>query len=280
VASIISNEIAEILQEFMNPKFMVTMDSSNEPNIALVMTWTVYEGDSLVYGDFMTYKTRQNLRTGNNRIGLVVMTLGLDNWCIKADFESFHQNDEVYEFMAMTPLFRYNQYTNARGAGVANAIWASQNYKISKLSVLSSFLKAKLAARKVEQIKTEEGNMPGNVFERFSKMAAVKVISFIDEDGYPIGFPALGMLPSSTNRLIIDRGEEIRRGFQIHDGQRVAISLVTTEPAAFQVKGTFRELSSTKAIVDIDRVYACSLPRPGVRVDIPMLTPDSSLKSD
>jgi hypothetical protein len=275
MANIISKELAETMKVFENPKFLVTMNNVNEPNIALVMTWTVYEGDTLVYGDFMTYKTRQNLLAGNSKIGLLVMTLGLDNWSIKADFESFHKNDDIYEFIAMTPLFRYNQYTNARGAGVANAIWASPNYNISKLSVLTSFMKAKFASRNVEHTETKEGNMPHNIFERFSKMAAVKVISFIDEDGYPIAFPALGMLPSSKNRLIIDRGEEIRRGFHINNEQRVAISLVTTEPAAFQVKGHYRELSKTKAVVDIDRVYACSLPRPGVRVDVPMLTPDS-----
>jgi hypothetical protein len=274
VDNIISKELANTMKIFENPKFLVTMDKNNEPNIALVMTWTVYADDTLVYGDFMGNKTRQNLLAGNKKIGLVVMTLGLDSWAIKADFKSFHKNDDVFEFIAMTPLFRYNQYTNARGAGVANAVWASQNFKISKLSVLSSYLKAKFASRKVEPIETEEGNMPTNIHERFSKMAAVKVISFIDHDEYPAAFPALGMLPASSNRLIIDRGEEIRRGFQINDGQRVAISLVTTEPAAFQVKGYFKELSPKIAIVEIDRVYACSLPRPGVRVDIPMLTPD------
>jgi hypothetical protein len=62
-----------------------------------------------------------------------------------------------------------------------------------------------------------------------------------------------------------------RRGLELKDGQRVAVSLVTLEPAAFQVKGTFRVISDSVGTIDIDRVYACSLPRPGVRVDIPML---------
>jgi hypothetical protein len=276
VVNVISKELADTMKVFENPKFLVTMSDDNEPNIALVLTWTIYEGDTLVYGDFMTYKTKQNLLAGNQKIGLAVMTLGLDSWSIKADFESFHKNDDIYEFIALTPFFRYNQYTNARSAGVAKAIWASSNYKISKLSVLTSFMKAKFASRKVENTETEEGNMPRNIYERFSKMAAVKVLSFIDEDGYPAAFPALGMLPSGINQLIIDRGEEIRRGFRIRNGQRVAISLATTEPAAFQVKGSYREISLTKAIVDLDRVYACSLPRPGVRVDIPILTPEDS----
>jgi len=37
------------------------------------------------------------------------------------------------------------------------------------------------------------------------------------------------------------------------------------------VKGTFRVISDSVGTIDLDRVYACSLPRPGVRVDLPML---------
>jgi hypothetical protein len=103
-------------------------------------------------------------------------------------------------------------------------------------------------------------------------MAAVKVLAFIDEDGYPAAFPEFGMLPASNNAVIVKRTEEKRRGFSLRDGQRVAISLVSLEPAAFQMKGTFHEIDENNAYVVLDRVYACSLPRPGVRVDLPMLS--------
>jgi hypothetical protein len=49
---------------------------------------------------------------------------------------------------------------------------------------------------------------------------------------------------------------------------------VTLEPAAFQLKGTFHEINESTGYIRLDRVYACSLPRPGVRVDIPMLVPE------
>jgi hypothetical protein len=207
-------------------------------------------------------------------MSIVVFTTDLDSWLIKADFESYHRNDEIYEFMAQTPLFRYNQYTNARGAGVAEAIWASPKYGISKLAVLSAFLKAKMAGRKVPTKDTDEGNMPLNVLKRMSQMAAVKIIAYINEEGYPVAFPEFGMLPVSSNRLVIKRGEEKRRGFSLRDGMRVAISLVTLEPAAFQLKGYFREIDDSTGYVELDRVYTCSLPRPGLRVDVPLLTPE------
>jgi hypothetical protein len=254
---------------------MVTKDDKGEPNIAFVTTWTRYQGNTLVYGDFLNYKTRHNLDAGHKELGLLVMTTDLDSWMIRADFESFHWNDEVYEFIAMTPLFRYNQYTNARGAGLAEATWVGDNLKLSKISVLTSFLKARFARGKVPKRESEEGNMPRNIFERMSRMAAIKVISFVGDDGYPVAFPSLGMVPAASNSLVINRGEEKRRGLHIRDGQRVAISLVTTEPAAFQMKGTFREIDENTAYVELDRVYTGSLPRPGERVDIPMLKPEN-----
>ncbi len=268
--SILSKELTDVMRVFEVPKFMVTKDSNDEPNIVPVMTWTVYDGNTLVYGDFMTYKTRKNLEEGNSKMGLLVLTTDLDSWLIRADFESFHRGDDVYEFIAQTPLFRYNQYTNARSAGVAQAVWSSQKYGISKLGVLSSFLKAKSARKKVPDLKTEEGNMPHNVYQRFSQMAAVKAIGFVGDDGYPVAFPEFGILPSSSNSLVVLRGQERRRALGLSTGTRVAVSLVTLEPAAFQVKGTFHEIDAKTGYIQLDRVYACSLPRPGQRVDIPL----------
>jgi hypothetical protein len=270
----LNQELVDMMKEFEVPKFMVTKDSEGEPNVVPVLSWTAYEGNTLVYGDFMTFKSRKNLNSGNSQMSILVFTTNLDSWLIKADFESYHHNDEIYEFIAQTPLFRYNQYTNARGAGVAEALWASQKYSISKLSVLSAFLKAKIAGRKVRTEETVEGNMPINVQQRFSQMAAVKIIAYISEDGYPVAFPEFGMIPVSSNRIVVKRGEERRRGFTLGNGTRVAISLVTLEPAAFQLKGFFREIDASTGYIEIDHVYTCSLPRPGARVDIPMLIPE------
>jgi len=274
VTEVLDKELIDTIQVFLTPKFMVTKDSDNEPNVALVMTWTLYEGNTLVYGDFMTVKSRENLSKGNRQMSVLVFTMGLDSWLIKADFESFHRNDEIYEFIAQTPLFRYNQYTNARAAGVAEAISSSEKVGISKLAVLSSFMKAKMAKSKVPVEESEEGNMPPNVLRAFSQMAAVKVLTYVGDDGYPVAFPEFGMLPVSTNTIVVKRGEEKRRGFSLHDGQRVAVSLVTQEPAAFQLKGVFHVIDDSTGYIRLDRVYACSLPRPGVRVDLPMLTPE------
>jgi hypothetical protein len=193
VTEILSEELTETLKPVENPKFMATKDNTGEPNIALVLSWTVYpDGKRLVYGEFMNNKTRKNLEAGNNELGLLVMTTDLDNWMIRADFESYHRNDEIYEFIAMTPLFKYSQYSSARSVGVAHPLWSSPNYKISKVSVLSSYVKAKLAARKIPTSKTDEGNMPRNVLERFGLMAAVKAIAFVEDDGYLSLFPSFG----------------------------------------------------------------------------------------
>jgi hypothetical protein len=269
---ILDDELVNAMKIFETPKFMITKDSNDEPNSSLVMTWTVYEGNTMIYGDFLSEKTRMNLNAGNKQMSLLVMTMGLDSWLIKSDFESYHRNDEFYEFIAQTPLFRYNQYTNARSAGVAEAISSSDKYGISKPSVLASFIKTKMVKGKVPVEETIEGNMANNIYKIFSKMAAVKVLAFIDDDGYPAAFPEFGMLPVSSNSVVMKRDQEKRRGYSLRDGQRVAISLVSLDPAAFQMKGTFHEINDSTGYVKFDRVYACSLPRPGIRVDLPLLT--------
>jgi len=141
---ILDDELVNAMKIFETPKFLITKDSNDEPNTSLVMTWTVYEGNTMIYGDFLGEKTRMNLNNGNKQMSLLVMTMGLESWLIKANFDSYHYNDEFYEFIAQTPLFKYNQYTNARKAGVAEAISTSDKYGISKISVLSSFIKTKM----------------------------------------------------------------------------------------------------------------------------------------
>lgn len=272
---ILSNELKETLSIFETPKFMITKNEEDEPNSALVMTWTVYQGNQLVYGDFMGHKTKQNLEKGNDKIGLLVLKMNLDNWNITAKFDSYHVADEVYEFMAMTPLFRYNQYTNVRGAGLAEAIWVGEKQGLSKMSVLLTYLRARLSKRKVSDRATGKGRMPPAVLDRFNMMAAVKILGYVDSSGFPRAFPAFGMLPASEDLLVVERSEERKRGIDLRDGQRVAVSLVTQEPAAFQVKGEFKPIDRKTAAIVIDKVYACSLPRPGLRIDQPLLEPDS-----
>ena len=112
MADMLPKELRNALSIFEMPKFMFTKDASGEPNSALVLSWTTFH-NNLVYGDIMTYKSRQNLLEGNSEMSLLVMTMSLDSWLVKANFESYHSNDEVYEFMAMTPFFRYNQCRSA-----------------------------------------------------------------------------------------------------------------------------------------------------------------------
>ena len=85
--NILDNELVEAMKIFETPKFMITKDENGEPNSSLIMTWTIYKGNTLVYGDFLSEKTRKNLKDGNNQMSIMVFTMGLDSWLIKADFD-------------------------------------------------------------------------------------------------------------------------------------------------------------------------------------------------
>lgn len=63
---ILDDELVNVMKIFETPKFMITKDSNEEPYSSIVMSWKVYEGNILVYDDFLTNKTRMNLNSGNN----------------------------------------------------------------------------------------------------------------------------------------------------------------------------------------------------------------------
>lgn len=110
-----------------------------------------------------------------------------------------------------------------------------------------------------------------NVCQRFDRMMAGKMIAFIDENGYLAAIPNLGVVSAASNALLVNRAEERKREQELKDGQRTAVLLVTLESQVHQAKGTYHLIDKNTAYIQLYRVYSCSLPRPGERVDIPPL---------
>ena len=101
------------------------------------------------------------------------------------------------------------------------------------------------------------------VQREFARMAAVKVLSWIGEDGYPVIVPALSLQPAGERALAGWLGNP---GLpEPSQGIRAASNILTFEAISYQAKGIWQPRGKAGVLL-VQEVYAGGPPYPGGRV--------------
>ena len=112
--------------------------------------------------------------------------------------------------------------------------------------------------------------MPPPVWERFSLMTAVRVLAFLDSEGYPLAAPVLSLQPAGESALVCAEGLFTDMLEPLAVGAPVAASLLTLDVVSFQAKGRWmggrRFLGAPLGAMSVTAVYAGGPPIPGRQV--------------
>jgi predicted pyridoxine 5'-phosphate oxidase superfamily flavin-nucleotide-binding protein len=255
----------------MTPKFLATRSPDGVPNVVPVITLcpALDAADTLIFGNFLLWKSIRNLER-DQRVGIAVITEALDGWILKGDFVEFQRSGPYFDKIMSGDLLRYNAYTGIRNAGVIHMRDVTRHFTLSKLRVLTDFLLAKWAGRRARPVPEGATAVPFAAKDEFALMQAVKVLSFIDRDGYPLVLPVLSMQPADDHTFVCAEGLASDVLSALQPGTRVASCLITFDAVSYQVKGTWlgseRRLGAPIGFVGIEEVYAGGPPLPGVRV--------------
>ena len=255
--------LIEALKGEMTPKFLATRNSEGTPNVVPVISILPADDkpDTLFFGNFLLRKTIQNLEQ-DTRLGILAITQQLEGWMLQADFQEFQRTGTYVDQQMSSSLLRYNAYTGIRNAGVIHVRSVQGTFRISKLQVLNDYLRARLA-RIGENAPGDGGaRIPLPVRQDFKKMAAVKVMSWIGESGYPVVVPALSLQPAGPWSLICRRQMQFPEPPQ---GAPVAVNVLTAEAVSYQVKGRWAGGGRTGTI-ETHEFYAGGPPIPGSRL--------------
>ena len=257
-------ELKRALAGEMTPKFLATLDAEGRPNCVPVISIAPWDDTTLVFGEFFMNKTRVNL-LANNKVGVAVLSDKLEGWSIKGTFLGFEATGPYVDWINQTPLFRYNAYTAVRSAGSIRVEEISAGISLSKTRLLTDFLLVRMLAPFMRR--SERPCMPRRVHDKFQRMQAVRALAFRDADGWPRAIPLMACVPAGANRLLI-RGPflDTYRGQIPADGE-VAISIITTEPIAYQVKGKIHRHIAGCTLIDLTECYSASPPLLGERLD-------------
>ena len=112
--------------------------------------------------------------------------------------------------------------------------------------------------------------MPLPVCERFSLMTAVRVLAFLDGEGYPLVAPLFSLQPAGESALVCAEGLSAELLEPLPAGDPVAASLLTLDVVSFQAKGRWlgnrRLLGAPIGAMSVTAVYAGGPPMPGRQV--------------
>ena len=256
----------------MTPKFLATRSSDGIPNIVPCTSLTLAGDveDRLIFGNFLLRKSVDNLNQ-DTRVSIMVITADLEGWILQGDFAEWQQTGAYADHLNNSDLLRYNAYTGIRNAGVIQIKRVFRHFRISKIRVMIDYLLARVAAfSKTEGYSNQGMELPPVVKKNFGLIMAVRILTFLDDEGYPLAVPTLSLQPAGENRLLCTQGLFANTIEKLAVDSPVAASLLTFDVVSFQAKGHWLGSSclmgaSTGSML-VTSVYAGGPPIPGRQV--------------
>jgi predicted pyridoxine 5'-phosphate oxidase superfamily flavin-nucleotide-binding protein len=262
--SALPRPIIEALAGQTTPKFLATLDGDGVPNVVPVISLQAADESTIIFGEFMLWKTRRNLEV-DPRVCVAVMTTR-QGWVVKGDFLEFQRSGPYFDRIMSADTFRYNAYAGIRNAGVIRVRSLVRAFAVSSRSVLVETARARWLARRLRPTDRSWVALPAPVREKFSRLRAAKFLAYRDDDGYPNIVPALSLRAADSHTLVFSGAVAA----ELSPGTRVAASVLTFEPLAYQVKGEVaaveRSLGQPAAVVAVQEVYSACPPLPGERI--------------
>lgn len=251
----------------MTPKFLATRSTQGIPNVVPCISLLPAEDqeDTLFFGNFLLRKSIRNLQE-DQRVSILVVTPELQGWTLQGEFIEFQRSGPYVDLQKSSSHLRYNAYTGVRNAGLIRVNRVESAFVLSKLRVMKDYLLARLAAFR-------QGNdqgagsasdviIPLAVQREFARMAAVKCLAWIGQDGYPQVIPALSLQPAGKSKLACRK----KAGLPSPPVEaKVAANILTFEAISYQAKGHWSESNQT-GVVRVEEIYAGGPPYPGGRI--------------
>jgi len=259
------------------PKFAATVSDDGEPNVIPLLSARSVSATEIAFVKFMVWKTRRNFEA-NGKISLACVGPWGRTYIVAGKFVEWVTEGPLLEQFEGEALFRYNAYMGANMLGMIEvkdvAELPGPGVVMPMLDAAGLFGKSKfadkIAARDPARLRNGSP-MPVQVIEKWGRPLAAKFLGMIDDSGEPIAVPHQGLRAPTSDSLIFARPKQSANPLtRLRPGDRLAASVITPDPVAYQVKGTFAGYHTIGAdnagVIKVDRVYAASPPVPGKQI--------------
>lgn len=265
----LTGPIVKTLAATAAPKFLATVSADGAPNIVPVLSLEAAGEETIIFAELMIWKTRRNLEA-NPQVCVAVMSPSLQGWVIRGDFVEFQRSGPHFDHLVGLDAFRYNAYAGIRSAGVIRVREVVRAFELSQRGVLLGIVRSRWLARRLGKTGRSKGAVPPQVREKFTRLRAAKFLAYVDAGGYPDVVVVPSLIPAGEQKFVFVDGAAEPALSVLQPGARVAASVLTFEPLAYQVKGEFQgvehSLGRRAGVLEIDEVYSACPPLPGKRI--------------
>jgi len=258
----LSEKAFQFLKKQAPVKFLATVSEDGYPNVVPVLSTIAWDRETLCFVRFMIWKTRRNLEE-RKKVSVSGLSL-LQAVEVFGEFLGFEKSGERLEFFNNQPIYRYNAYFGAGQVGVIKVIEKEIWQRVELWRAIQARMLLSADGHKEEEPEV----MPGVVQEKFNRFLAVKYVSWLDENGNPRLAPAPGAFPSSKSQIGIVGLDRVFQG--IEPGRKLALSVLSSEPNAYQVKGRYAGKCTRSGmeyhLIELEQSFSAGPPVPGERI--------------
>ena len=245
---------------------IATINQEGLPHITLITALQAKTPDKLIWGQFSEGQSKQNVKA-NPKTGFLIMTLDRSLWRGKALWTHQATHGEDYEMFNNKPMFRYNAYFGIHTVHYMDLV---ETYGRESLPLLQIGLGSVLTKATKSSVKQE--GRTGRILKPwaeslFNRLDAIKFLSYVGEDGFPVIIPLIQCQAADSTRLAFSPlayHEELR---VLRQGSSVAIFGLTMDMEDVLVRGVFAGFGKYRGVtlgcVDLNWVYNSMPPKPG-----------------
>lgn len=236
---------------------VATVNPQGLPHISLITSTRAATPTQLVCGEFCKGMSKTYMQQ-NHRVGFLIMTMDRKLWRGTALWTHLRQEGPEYEQFNDLPMFRYNAYFGINTVHYLDLIATTARQALPMGAIMRNALMTRIAKGGAAD---KKGTAILKPFAQtlFNRMDALKFISYIGTDGYPVIVPVIQCQAADGRRLVFSMNAYGAELEEISEDATVAVFGLTMAMEDVLIRGRFkgtrRYRSIRLGVVDIDWVY-------------------------
>lgn len=270
-----NNEFIEEAKKLTEPelglKIIATFDKNDFPHLTMISFNKAKSPNQIVWGQFTEGRSKKHI-LDNPKQGYFYLTATTPFKFVQAkgDYKFNQKGGEDCEEFSRGAMLRYMTYTNVHTTYYSDVVAATGVQSMGMFGIVKGFLTDLIAKGGLKNKQAEE-KLPDFGLDVFNQMTSVKVVAFIDTDGYPVIIPVMSLRAPDKSKLIFpfsQFGKQLKKVPK--DGKVAAYGLVSTglELTSLMTKGIYKGTKKSRGfnygIIDITEVYNSMPPLSGV----------------
>jgi len=236
---------------------VASVNPEGRPHVSLITSIQAAGPTSMTLGEFCGGKSKVFIQQ-NRKGGFLIMTLDRNLWRGKAKWTHLRKEGAEFEAYNNLPMFRYNAYFGINTVHYLDLVERTEKENLPLASIVYASLITKYSKGGL-RTGSEERILKPFAVNIFNKLDALKFISWVSEDGFPVIVPVLQCQAADSRRLAFSSKAYKSELKVIPKGKEVAVFAITMKMEDVLVRGKFLGYQISRfaetGFIDIEWVY-------------------------